>query len=273
MSDSLRLFLIEDDDDVALLIRKSLERVDHVVTRCRTAADALIVLAQSSFDLVLLDQRLPDMEGLDLLQKLAREGIAVPVLIHLTQRERRTVVEFPSLMFLRKIPYESVRRRRIRDWLLLALRAAALALIVAAFARPFVRGSELSAAGGGAREIVVLLDRSYSMAAGESWARAQAAARAALQGVGGADRISLVLFGPSAELMLRSSADVTLAVTGFAGPAGKGCEEGLVHFASARRGGETVHRVEHFGSLGRGRVRVKSLEVLLEMLKEALDGR
>ena len=50
----LRLFLIEDDEDIALLIRKSLERVDHQVTRCRTAADALIVLAQSSFDLVLL---------------------------------------------------------------------------------------------------------------------------------------------------------------------------------------------------------------------------
>ncbi len=140
---------------------------------------------------------------------LALAAVAVPVLIHLTQRERKTVVEFPSLMFLRKIPYESVRRRRIRDWLLLALRAAALALIVAAFARPFIRGAELAAAGGGAREIVVLLDRSYSMAAGESWTRAQAAARAALQDVGGSDRVSLVLFGPSAELTLRSSADVS----------------------------------------------------------------
>ncbi len=139
---------------------------------------------------------------------LALAAVAVPVLIHLTQRERKTVVEFPSLMFLRKIPYESVRRRRIRDWLLLALRAAALALIVAAFARPFFRGSELSAAGGGAREIVVLMDRSYSMAAGESWTRAQAAARNALQGVGGSDRVSLVFFGSSAELTLRSSADL-----------------------------------------------------------------
>jgi DNA-binding response OmpR family regulator len=70
--DVLRLFLIEDDDDIALLIRKSLERVDHLVTRCRTAADALIVLAQTSFDLVLLDQRLPDMTGLELLRILAR---------------------------------------------------------------------------------------------------------------------------------------------------------------------------------------------------------
>ena len=143
---------------------------------------------------------------------LALAALAVPVLIHLTQRERTAVVEFPSLMFLRKIPYESVKRRRIRDWLLLALRAAALALIVAAFARPFMRGSELAASGGGAREVVVLLDRSYSMGAGDMWARAQQGARTALGTAGSLDRVSLVLFSSTAELVLRSSADVSRVV-------------------------------------------------------------
>jgi hypothetical protein len=139
-------------------------------------------------------------------------ALAIPVLIHLTQRERTTVVEFPSLMFLKKIPYESVKRRRLRDLLLLALRAAALALIIAAFARPFLRGSELVASGGGAREVVVLLDRSYSMGSGDTWARAQQAARQAVQGLTGLDRVSLVLFSSSAELVLRSSADVSRVV-------------------------------------------------------------
>jgi nicotinamide-nucleotide amidase len=59
-------------------------------------------------------------------------------------------------------------------------------------------------------------------------------------------------------------------VTGFAGPAGDGCEEGLVHFALARRGAETVHRVEHFGALGRGAIRVKSLKRMLDMLEQCL---
>jgi hypothetical protein len=65
-------------------------------------------------------------------------AIAIPVLIHLIQRERKRVVEFPSLMFVRKIPYQSVRRRRIRHWFLLLLRAAAVALIVVVFARSFL---------------------------------------------------------------------------------------------------------------------------------------
>src|SRR6476646_9770122 len=91
-------------------------------------------------------------------------ALAIPVLIHLIQRERKRVVEFPSLMFLRKIPYQSVRRRRLRDLMLLARRLAALAMIVAAFARPFFKRDALAAATQqGAREAVILVDRSYSM--------------------------------------------------------------------------------------------------------------
>ena len=72
--------------------------------------------------------------------------------------------------------------------------------------------------------------------------------------------------------LARSSADIALGVTGFAGRAGENCEEGLVHFALARRGGKTVHREEHFGAIGRGAIRVKSLKCLLEMIEDALES-
>ena len=39
-------------------------------------------------------------------------GLAVPVYFHLIQREKKRVVQFPSLMFLSRIPYQSVRRDR-----------------------------------------------------------------------------------------------------------------------------------------------------------------
>ena len=38
-------------------------------------------------------------------------AIGIPILIHLTQKEKKTIIDFPSLMFLRRIPYTSVRRR------------------------------------------------------------------------------------------------------------------------------------------------------------------
>ncbi len=70
--------------------------------------------------------------------------------------------------------------------------------------------------------------------------------------------------------LARSNADIALGVTGFAGPAGDH-EQGLVHMALARRDEPTMHRVEHFGALGRGPVRVNSLKIMLDMLEQALE--
>ncbi len=139
---------------------------------------------------------------------VALATLAVPVLVHLVQRERKRVVEFPSLMFVQRIPYKSVRRRRLRHWYLLAMRAAAMALIIAAFARPFLsRGAAAIAAAGGSRELVLLLDQSASMGFGDRFERARAAALDAVRSMGTGDRASLVLFGRAAEENLRSTGD------------------------------------------------------------------
>ena len=178
---------------------------------------------------------------------LALGALAVPVLIHLTQRERKQIVQFPSLMFLQRIPYPSVRRRRIRNWALLLLRLAALALIVAAFARPFVRRPAVALAGSaGPREVVFLLDCSYSMGYGDHWERARGAVRQAVGGLAAADRATLILFGTGAELAVRSTTDrapllaaLDAARTGWSGtrygPALKLAERILVESPLPRR--------------------------------------
>src|SRR6478609_3407331 len=135
-------------------------------------------------------------------------AIAIPILIHLIQRERKRVIQFPSLMFLQKIPYQSVRRRRIRHWLLLAMRCAAIALIVLAFARPFLpQGASAAALAGGTREVVILLDRSASMGYGDHWQKAKDAAHRVVGGLGANDKATLVLFGKSAEENMRATPD------------------------------------------------------------------
>jgi len=86
------------------------------------------------------------------------------------------------------------------------------------------------------------------------------------------DAVSEVVARAMAEGALkRSKADLAVGITGFAGPAGPGKEEGLVHIALARRNGRTVHREEHFGAKGRGVIRVKSLKAMLEMLEQELE--
>ena len=130
MTDALDLFLIEDHDDDALLMRKWLERAGHRVTCCRTAADALIVLGQTTFDLALLDQNLPDMTGIELLRVMAKENISVPILMVTGQGDEDLatrvlhagaldyVVKDASLNFLAELPKrvaESVSKHRLQQ--------------------------------------------------------------------------------------------------------------------------------------------------------------
>jgi hypothetical protein len=137
---------------------------------------------------------------------VALAGLAIPVLLHLTQREKKQIIRFPSLMFVRRIPYQSVRRRKIQHWLLLLVRVTALALIILAFARPFFRQSNLPIVPGtGARELVVLLDTSYSMGFADRWERARAAAHDAINKMSGTDRGSVVLFSSGADIAVRAS--------------------------------------------------------------------
>jgi hypothetical protein len=139
---------------------------------------------------------------------LGLAALSIPVLIHLTQREKKMVQQFPSLMFVRRIPYQTVRRRKLRDIALLCVRLAALLLIVGAFARPFLwRPNAATAIGATAREVVVLLDQSYSMAYGDRWDRAKAAARDAINRLGPSDRASVVLFSSGADIALRSTGE------------------------------------------------------------------
>src|SRR5688500_16297879 len=137
---------------------------------------------------------------------VALAGLAIPVLIHLIQREKKQIMRFPSLMFVQRVPYKSIQRRRIHNWLLLMVRLAALALIILAFARPFLERQELPPAGTGAREVVVLLDQSYSIGYADRWERARSAAYDAINGLGSSDRGSVVLFSSGAEIALRSTA-------------------------------------------------------------------
>lgn len=135
-------------------------------------------------------------------------ALAIPVLVHLAEKQRSNVVEFPSLMFLHKIPFRSVQKRRVRHWILLLMRALALLLLIAAFTRPFFEDGVV--AGGsiiGPREVVILVDRSYSMGFGTRWDRARTAASEAVSGLRAGDRGSLVFFDRGAHAAVRSSSD------------------------------------------------------------------
>ena len=67
-----------------------------------------------------------------------------------------------------------------------------------------------------------------------------------------------------------SDAHLAVGITGFAGPAGDDDEEGLVHIAVAREGGQTRHREMHYGARGRGPIRIETVRTALAMMRAAV---
>lgn len=127
-------------------------------------------------------------------------AIAIPLLMHLRDRNEETPTRFPSLMFLVRLPIRTSDRRKVTDWPLLLLRALVIALLVLAFSRPFFGRSAEATAQARARNVVLLLDRSLSMGYAGNWAAAQDSARAVLASLGADDQVALVLFDEEAEL-------------------------------------------------------------------------
>ena len=135
-------------------------------------------------------------------------AIGIPLLVHLVHKERKESVAFPSLMFIERTPYQHSSRQRIRDWLLFAARCLIIASATAAFMRPvFSRSVGPASAGAGGREVVVLLDRSLSMAYGDRWAKARRVVRERIAALSAADRLTLVPFDVRASAVNEATAE------------------------------------------------------------------
>ena len=90
---------------------------------------------------------------------------SIPVIIHLINRRRARVVQFPTIKFVLRSERRVARKYRVKQWLLLALRTLILFLLTTALAEPVLQPNvgnlaELNQA----RAVVLILDNSMSMA-------------------------------------------------------------------------------------------------------------
>ena len=132
---------------------------------------------------------------------LGLAALAVPVIVHLVRRTRAPLLDFASLMFVRRIPQRTIRRRRLHNLLLLLLRSLALLAVVLAFARPFFTGSPAEAFQKD-RLNLLLVDNSLSMRYGRRFEQAKTAAQSILDQIGN-ERTALLSFGRGFQVHTR----------------------------------------------------------------------
>ena len=75
-----RLLLAEDDPQLGPLMVRVLEEV-YDVTLCADGAEALTAAQQGLFDVLIIDRRLPNIDGVSIVESLRRGGATTPMLI------------------------------------------------------------------------------------------------------------------------------------------------------------------------------------------------
>ena len=87
------ILLVEDTKSLAYMYQTSLEEKGYKVDCHENALDALNYLDKNSTDLILLDLKLPDMDGLTVMNELSERGIETPVIMITGHGSVNTAVE------------------------------------------------------------------------------------------------------------------------------------------------------------------------------------
>jgi hypothetical protein len=123
---------------------------------------------------------------------------SIPVLIHLLNLKKLKKIEFSTLSFLKELQKNKIRKLKLKQWLLLALRVLIVLFLVIAFARPTLKGFALGGTTSAAKTTAVfILDNTFSMSAvsanGSYFNQAKQTVITLLQNLEEGDEAALVL--------------------------------------------------------------------------------
>lgn len=100
---SLVVLVVDDDPDIRLIVSDVLEFEGYQVVNASDGAEALRVIRHIRPDLVLLDMRMPVMDGWEFAVQLKQQGIMLPILMMTAATDaRRWATDIQAQGFLSK---------------------------------------------------------------------------------------------------------------------------------------------------------------------------
>jgi DNA-binding response OmpR family regulator len=79
--EAMRVLVVEDERKVASFVARSLREKACAVDVAATGRQAIDAARSADYDIILLDLRLPDMDGLDVCRRLREYGVETPILM------------------------------------------------------------------------------------------------------------------------------------------------------------------------------------------------
>src|SRR5512141_2078202 len=87
------ILIIDDEASLRQTLARILQRVGFEVTTTASGQEGITLLSQHAFDLVYLDLRMPEMNGLDVLQQIHAKHPDLPVILFTAQPDLHSAVE------------------------------------------------------------------------------------------------------------------------------------------------------------------------------------
>lgn len=94
MSDRKRILVVDDEDRIRRLIRMYLEREDFIVEEAENGKDALDLALNNDYDCILLDIMMPEMDGIEVCEKLRAEKMTPVIMLTAKGEESNRVQGF-----------------------------------------------------------------------------------------------------------------------------------------------------------------------------------
>lgn len=92
-----RLLYVEDNHTAARLFQIKLQQEGYVVDLAKSGSEGLAMLERNEYDLIALDQNIPDRSGLEILQTLTARRSTPPIIMITAQNDTKTAVEAMKL--------------------------------------------------------------------------------------------------------------------------------------------------------------------------------
>jgi two-component system OmpR family response regulator len=77
----MKLLLVEDDKEAAAYLKRALSEAGHTVDYAATGREGLMLAAAETYDVIVLDRMLPQIDGLAILRTIRASGVKTPVLL------------------------------------------------------------------------------------------------------------------------------------------------------------------------------------------------
>lgn len=76
-----RILLADDEESILNMMEKALQPLGHQFDRALNGRDAMVLLSENDYDLLVTDLVMPQRTGLDLVQTLRMRRIMIPIIV------------------------------------------------------------------------------------------------------------------------------------------------------------------------------------------------